>query len=436
MQHDPEKVYSNYNELEVIPSNDPFADGPIPIYIGYEQNNAAIDEENAVSVVRCGVNLVHNKVNEILGENKLTSKSVTHPEVHFSYLVDDMPNCSGYYCSETNKIVIITSVVRTIEEQTLTFIHEYLHFLSHNGRDDNEQVSDQIPLSERNNIGFSRNYGIEIRKGRENDITFDYFLPFNEAVTEQLAIDILPGYSESYHDYRGLLNKVIDDAVERGLDSNIEEYPYARWTKEQCKNYINTCYFKGDLHGFSDFLKNIYKGFDITEQQFGLMTSKDDLPSTVYFKLTKPDGTPPSSSQVKAQIEKQLDLKTPEEYITDVITPNRGPNGGGNGSREVHMVSYANYIDEHNIEYASREIIDGITYDIDSLGYIIFTGELASQILNQIKIDLVTLHNQGMPKDDLIKHIDTLLFETYFISMLSEGFDEFYCDKHAFLDSL
>ena len=430
MQNDPEKISSNYNELVGDPTSTiPQLDGTYRIQLDQYQ-----DEVSAKEIVRVGNELVNNKIDEILGDdNKLTDKDTAKPTVSFSHIENPL-NTLGYFSPKNNLIVIHTKLASKPIDQLKVFIHEYLHFMSHNARDSEERLSSDSPLAQRNNVGFSRSFGLDISQDNEGKRISNYFLSFNEAVTEQLAIDILPGIIETYEEYRGLLNQVIIDATEAGMGTYDENRTFKAWTKDQCKNYIYECYLKGDLNGFTNFLKTVYQKYDISESEFGLMTSKDDLPTEVYRKLTSPDGTPPTIKQVMEQIRKQLNAKTQDDYITDVDLPD--PGDGGGGAQQVHRTAYFRHINENEIKYAYTKSFDDIDFDIDTAGYIIFKGELASAILDSIKLELEILVERGFNVDDISAHIDKLLFDKKMVSMLSDGFEDFYLYKHAILDEI
>ncbi|QQS18045.1 hypothetical protein IPL68_05365 [Candidatus Saccharibacteria bacterium] len=186
MQPTPEKTVANLNEyygkrppislpkgvieLETIPTLTPEQD----------------------EVVNTGVSLVERKVNSILGSNNLlTRPNLAMPTIQFVDADLDYPHWAGYFDSDKNTITIVTGQIPSGSRgQTKVFIHEYLHFLSHNGRNYDEAVRADSPIAQQNNVGFRRHFGLDIRKGKENQLTSSYFLAFNEAVTEQLAIDI------------------------------------------------------------------------------------------------------------------------------------------------------------------------------------------------------------------------------------------------------
>ena len=73
------------------------------------------------------------------------------------------------------------------------------------------------------------------------------------------------------------------------------------------------------------------------------------------------------------------------------------------------------------------------------MGYIIYSGELAESLLGEIKEELdgmlVDLKSGKINKGQVTEHMDELLFKKYYISMLSDGFLEFYIYKHNKLDS-
>jgi len=319
------------------------------------------------------------------------------------------------------------------------FIHEYIHFLSHNGRDDNERITNESPIALNNNIGFSRNFGFDIRRGKENTMTNDYFKSFNEAVTEQLAIDIMPDEYETYEDYRGLLNQVIDDVISQGFGAPNEEGIFTPWSTQQTKDYIYKCFFKGDLASFTKLLQNTYKKFNISEQQFGLMTSKHDLPSQIErsYISEDPNNPPPTPAEIAALVQLRIESKTPQDYPTDIIRDD-------SEADSIDYIKYGqefdNHVSENRITFSGTQKIEGIAYDIDSQGYIIYGGEKASLILGQIQAEFDELLDMAIEgsitKEQVSDQMDELLFRTYYMSMLSDGFRDFYIYKHSEIDNL
>ena len=429
MQPQPEKTCDNYNEFNG-------ARRPVSVpRAALLQTEAPLMSEHEL-IVNDGISRVNAKVNEILGDNnELTSGKLTAPTVRFLASDTERPDWAGYFSSDKNMITLnLSSIEGGSLGKTKVFIHEYLHFLSHNGRDDSEQVGLNLPISRSNNVGFRRELGLDIREGKENQLTHHYFLSFNEAVTEQLAIDIFPGVHETYEDYRGLLNQVIDDAVTRGLGSKDATGVFQPWTSGEVKMYIYRCFFRGDLDGFTGLLQTTYSEYSITEQQFGLMTHKNDLPSLVAKELAKsgPKGPPPTPAQVAVAIQRRLNAKTPDDYVTDVITddPDSDPFGA----------EYDAYIKNNSIAFSTMLEVDGTEYKIDNCGLIIYQGEYASSLLEKIRSyfdNLLTdLRLKKIDKQSVTNLIDTQLFETYQISMLSDGFREFYIYKHEKLAGL
>lgn len=386
------------------------------------------------AVVTTGVQLVNAKIDEILGSgNRLTARNLAYPRVSFVSEDPNRPHLAGYYMASTNGITIITSkIANTQEARTKVFVHEYIHYLSHNGRDDTEQLTPERPLHKDNNVGFRRTSGIDIREGREGEYTSDYFLSFNEAVTEQLAIDILPGVHETYEDYRGLLNQVIDDAVTRKLGSKDIAGVFQQWTREQVKQYIYLCYFKGDHDGFVKLLTTTYEKYDLTEQQFGLMTHKNDLPSVIERSWQQRNpGPPPRPDKVRAIVEERIRHKKPEDYQTDVF----GQDGGEDDSGERFGAEYDAYINSMGIVPFYGLNLEGRDYAMDSQGGRIYRGAESYELLQSVQAELDVLlaqlkkHEIGIA--DVTARVDALLFDEHNMSMLSDGFREFYIYKHT-----
>lgn len=433
MQNDPEKTLGNYNEfLSARPA------GSIP---GQPPEGHEAGEQQWI--IDTGIRLVNNKVDEILGKhNQLTTGDLDLPKTTFIDTLPEHPNWSGYFSAFRNEIVVVTDKTKNRAARVKVFVHEYLHFLSHNGRDDREQVDANSPLSEGNNVGFRRNRGLDIRKGNEGQITHDYFLSFNEAVTEQLAIDIMPGIHETYGDYRGLLNQVIDDVTTQGLGTQNSDGTILPWPRQQVKDYIYSCFFRGDLSGFTQLLQTTYQKYDISEQQFGLMTHKDDLPSMIEEKWREvyPDDPPLAPTIVSAMVQARLDNKTPDDYITDVIGPEPGDDDDENMQLLKYGTAYDTYVRDAEIVPTNSKVESTEEYNLDSIGYIIYHGEAAASMFRNIKaiLDdmLIKAGNGEIDPATIAEHMDHLLFETYTTSMLSEGFRDFYIYKHAKLENL
>lgn len=430
MQEEPTKTVENYNEIRSVGPN----------YVKPTKGIIDIQSEVGQSeyyqkIAENGVALVNDKVDEILGHNnKLTESKINLPRVK---IIKAYPGASGYFSPRSNEIAIITDAIGNNQLNALkVFAHEYIHFLSHNGRDDYERIGDAHPVNVNNNVGFNRTIGLDIRKGKEGKITGDYFLSFNEAVTEQLAIDVIPNVYETYSEYRGLLGQVIDDAVAKRIGHKKENGEFVSWSKKQLKDYIYSCYFKGDLSGFSNMLKTIYTKFNISEQQFGLMTNKDDLPSLIEARLSAnhPATPPPLPNRVKELVQERIDKKTEKDYVTDVIKERE------KADQNKYDKEYQKFVEDYKIAVSSEKIkVNNIEYRLDSVGFIIYRGEISSLILQKIRTEfddlLGKMKNGVISKEQITERIDYLLFDEYRISMLSDGFREFYVYKHTKLGS-
>jgi hypothetical protein len=240
----------------------------------------------------------------------------------------------------------------------------------------------------------------------------------------------MPGVHETYDDYRGLLNQVIDDAVTSEIGGQNEDGAFQPWSRDEIKGYIYLCFFKGNLQGFTGLLKNIYHEYDISEQEFGLMTHRNDLPSLVEWQIRDdPNSPPPSPAAVAAHVRELINSKTAEDYITDVIDPEPGDGGGDTALK--YGTEYDKHIEEHGLKYSHREYIAGKQHDIDSFGYIIFHGDDAAKLLGGIKAELDKMLAQNIDASVISERMDTLLFETNAMSMLSDGFRDFYIYKHS-----
>jgi hypothetical protein len=436
MQNEPEKTAGNYNELRSAYPLIPLPEGVIKLQTEERYT------EDLRGIVLAGLELVNGRVNEILGShNRLTNRQLTFPKIKLIQTDPEHPNWAGYFLSHKNEITLIADSIKDHPlDRMKVFIHEYVHFLCHNGRDDGEEVGSNSPIAQNNNVGFRRQFGLDIREGMEDEITTDYFLSFNEAVTEQLAIDILPGIHETYSDYRGLLNQAIDDAVTLELGSKNEDGVFIPWSREQVKNYIYVCFFRGDLAGFTGLLQTTYKKYNISEQQFGLMTTKDDLPSIIEagWFTEFPGGRPPTPSQIAITVQRRLNTKISTDYITDIVDPK--PGTGDSEGENDYGIEYDAFVEANIATTHQKVIIEGVECDIDSSGLIIYRGDAAAARLNYVKgqLDdlLAQLQRSETSTADINQQIDELLFDTYRISMLSDGFRDFYIYKHTKIDTL
>lgn len=440
MQESPKKLtgpYSPYNEYRGdVPPRAPNMQGEIVLQTeerGREEWQEAIYE---------GLALVNKKIDEILGENNsLTDGRFTFPTVTVVSTDPEHPNWAGYFSPVTNEITLINDKIPANKSDRIkVFVHEYLHFLSHNGFDHGERITNEIPLSQNNNIGFQRYYGLDIREGSEGMLTSDYFVSFNEAVTEQLAIDIVPEGYETYEGYRGLLNQVIKDGVVAGVGSENKDCVFEPWSEQQIKNVIYVSYFKGDLAGLTSLLNGIYTKYSISEQQFGLMTRKEDLPTFVerYIVRYIPSGKPPDPDTVKQFVQFRLNKKTAADYPTDIIEPE--PVLDADPSAELYGAECDKFIRENNIVFSYVLIIDGVEYEVDSKGLYIYKGDRAYKIIAYIRAQFDVLMGKFrmgvISRDEVAEATDALLFDKYKMSMLSEGFRDFYTYKHTKMDGI
>lgn len=433
MQQNPEKLFSNYNEFVDPSTQAPFQYGILRVMHDQELATALPEQ-----IAEAGILQVNNKINEILGDqNRLTSNDLPFPAVHFVSTLPERPNWAGFFSPSENMIVVVIDKAKSPAEQTKVFIHEYIHFLSHNGWDAREQLTKDSPITQNNNIGFNRFFGLDIRAGKEGQTTSDYFLSFNEAVTEMLAQDIMPGVHETYGSYIGLLNQVIDDAMKLGMGGRDETGVFIPWSRQEYKNYIYRCFFRGDLAGFTRLLQTTYQEYDISEQQFGLMTHRNDLPSMIEKQMMIGPNGPnpkPSPTTVAVALQKRLNYKTSKDYVTDVIGPD--PNDSNDPDVTRFGTEYDDYLVKHKIVHVGTETVGGKTWKYDNGGYIIYQGDEAAQLLDGIKTVLDTMLAEGATKEAISTEMDRLLFEANHISMLSDGFRDFYIYKHSKIDNL
>jgi len=162
------------------------------------------------------------------------------------------------------------------------------------------------------------------------------------------------------------------------------------------------------------------------------MTHRDDLPSVIEATTSEPGSPPPSPTQVAALVQQRLNSKQPEEYYTDTISPE--PRDTSNDRQVKYGTEYDKFVQENEIAHSHSMDADGQTYDIDSQGYIIYRAEDAEPLFDSIREELDYLLDQKTDVAVIIERIDELLFKEYFMSMLSEGFREFYVYKHSRLE--
>ncbi len=416
MQEKPYKAAGNYNELQ----------GQMPVDARPVGRLLLRAEEKVFEdwryVANTSIRLVNTKADDLLGpDNKLTGRDFMLPRVVVVPFDPEHPDHAGHFRSGANEIFLFDSKIKAEPMSRIkVFTHEYLHFLSHNGRDDSEQVDNQSPLSRSNNVGFRRSFGLDIRDGAEDILTPDYFLSFNEAVTEQLAADLVPGVHETYSDYRGLLNQVIEDAAFMGLGSRNSNGDFKAWTSQDFKDYIYICYFKGDLANFTNLLQTVYAKYNLTEQQFGLMTHRDDLPTVIEAKL--PDHPPnnPPPHAVALMVQQRLNIKTAADYHTDVIGPEPG-------DEDPFGLEYDEFIKKSGIT-----ISEDPTFDI--VGLKVYRGDESALLIGHVTKVFDELLASGADVQDINIEVDRLLFEEYRMSMLSDHFRNFYIHKHTQLE--
>src|SRR5581483_7130539 len=208
----------------------------------------------------------------------------------------------------------------------------YFHYLSHQS---SSLQDNQLHIKR---IGVDT-LADDIREANEGIPTWDYFLSYNEAITEQLTIETLQkitsdifmgehgvtvGFYKTYPQYRDLLGKVMDDAIRYGATS------LARpdlW-RSICRGYLT-----GEMRPLIRLIHTTYPG--IRAKEFGLMTHVDDLPHAGEFITVPPDDRfPPRrpyrvSTDYLDRLHARLNGKTNQDYVHDLGLPPPPPPPAG-----------------------------------------------------------------------------------------------------------
>jgi hypothetical protein len=371
--------------------------------------------------------------------------------------------------------------------------HEFFHFFSHQaaGLRDNTRVHMK-------RVGVNT-IGQDIRSGKEGKLTWDYFVAFDEAITEELAIqtfDSIRGYvdfrmpggrpaapGETYRGYRELLDAVLQDAIQYGT---------VEGSLADAQKLVFKGYLAGDAIALAKLAHRTYPGMHLKE--LGLMTSVDDLPTNRDY--VRPDDPrapkPPPAKSLKGMVLSQdyLDRlrdrirgKTDAEYHSDVVKGPTAPSSPGSPPPLAGAASVPIGAGETGTGDAPDTPDDPESPDVPGIPEVGLFGQFREEVrqnredliadmgLRRDKVgEFVNEKGEAVPKDkhghdihydeewlyDILKlaveqsfHVrqklmkpgrfaklmDDTLFNKRKISELSDGFDEMYILKHLLVDT-
>lgn len=205
-------------------------------------------------------------------------------------------------------------------------IHEDFHRLSH-------QLAKLYPTN--NSLHMQRfganALGKDMRERNKGGLTWDYFLPLNEAITEMLAIETYQKIADhpifkkpdgspavpyqTYPEYRGLLNAAMDDAI---------HYKSTTLSREDLWRLICRGQLTGNIEPLVQLRRVTYPG--LTGREFGLMTSAEDLPKEGDFIYQPASLTGRTiSEEYRRRLHNLFNNKTSQDYVTDVAPSSPPP---------------------------------------------------------------------------------------------------------------
>ena len=398
-------------------------------------------ERQSDLINRVSMNAIQARVSEIMGGDL---------DIPTDFFVDLMPeeffssnNIAGAYYSEVNHIGLVDMYPdpdspEALANITKVFMHEYFHFLSNQyglSRGD-------TPNSVR--VGF-RFLGKDIREQNKGKLTRDYFLSFNEGVTEMLALETFGLISqdshfiksdgqavrphEAYKGYRELVDRFMDDAI---------EYEATGLSKADLWRMITKGYINGDLKHLTALVRSTYPGISIRE--FGLITDASELPTREDFVWTPSNGgggkNPRLSSSYLQKLRIKLQAKPKSDYDTDINSgplppdPPSTPEGFGDVIRTTRqkMLQEAKIQTKDNKVFTNEQ---GQEIHEDNNGnkiysdqdWLVPTLEYMQYISSEFKSGNIT-------EQEALFFMDDWLFRQNKISILSDGFEGFYVAKH------
>jgi hypothetical protein len=360
----------------------------------------------------------------------------------------------GVYYPSRNQILINTERRSTDSPEDLAnfakvFLHEYFHFLS----SQYSRINSKTLTIQR--VGVMA-LGEDIREKSQGELTWDYFLSFNEALTEMLAIKArekiindpifkrpdgtqAPSYT-TYHGYRHLTNKVLEDSIRYGATD---------MSKDEVFNFVARGYLMGELKPLIELVRATYPGLSMRE--FGLMTKASELPKESDFVPVPPDdgggGGWTLSDVYLNNLRDHLNGKPRSAYVTDAPSGPKRPPQPPTRPPTPLTVRLRRDIQEHRhnkVRYAQfTPGEDGMFYDRngeplerDENGNIIHYDQ--SWLVDTLTLVIGVakrLQNGEVSLAQASQAMDAWLFEIQHISELSSGFEKFYVTKHELFEA-
>lgn len=361
---------------------------------------------------------------------------------------------AGVYSPGRNQITInqgghLVDTAESLARFIKIFMHEDFHYLS-------DQSAEIVARSfgfdylQILRIGFMT-LGEDLRAASLGQMTWDYYLAPNEAITEMLAIDAyariadhpifeLPGGGQAapfnaYPGYRDMVVKVMSDAI---------DYRATRLSRRDLWRFIGRGYLTGDLRPLMQVVHATYPGLSMRE--FGLITRADELPQRSDFVRQDPDdGGPDSpgpwtvSPEYRARLRGVVSRKPRSDYETDVVTPPDVP-PSREAVRFLHTIRDWRHdmMREAELTYAAdRRLIDrsGTVIHRDLRGNTIHYDQTWLSEAMVLMLDISQQFRGGaISIEEATEIMDQWLFANKHISELSSGFEEFFVVKHRLLD--
>lgn len=421
----------------------------------------ALSERQRHAMHELALPAIADTVSDILGASERLSMpgaayvSLLTGEDFAAYSGRPVGAVAGTYYSARNQILINQANHSTDSAEDLAyfikvFVHEDFHFLS-----------DQFSSLERGSrhlqiqrVGV-HTLGEDIREKKRGELTWDYFLSFNEAITEMLAIEAYEKIAQNvvfidrdgntaipfkaYPEYRNLANTVMEDAIRYGATD---------LSKRNLWRYIARANLTGDMRSLMELVRATYPGLSMRE--FGLITKASELPqeSDFVWQPAGPDGGggPTLSEEYLTRLRDTLNGKPASDYVSDVAPPPTGPPPPPSPLSSPAAVSFLREISQHRQDMV-RVIDLSPTLDgrfTDRSGALVQQDENGNNVhydqtwlpdTLELLIDVSKQFRSGaISVEEAGAIMDQWLFSERRISELSYGFEEFYAVKHVLLD--
>lgn len=358
---------------------------------------------------------------------------------------------AGTYYSTRNQIVINQGEHKTDAPEDLAYLTKvYLHERFHHISEQYSSLEAGRHLQIRR-IGFHA-LGEDIREANKGQLTWDYFLAINEAITEKLAIEAydkiahFPFFAKAngqpaspfkaYPEYRELLETVMSDAV---------HYRVTDGTRAELWQQVASSYLTGDIKPLIDLVHATYPGLSMRE--FGLITKASELPRQSDF-VPVPGGGPDGgdswtlSDEYLTWLRNHINGKPTSDYVTDLPPPPMPPNPPASPAG----IAFRQEIRQHKeammqvAQFAPNQegqIVDslGLPVSVDMNGNVVHRNEhWQRETFNLLASVSVQFRNRELTYEQAAGIMDHWLFVEARISELSAGFEEFYVTKHLLLD--